>query len=104
MIEISDGNLQAEILDVDKLAVLDFSSTGCQPCKRLEPILDELAGEYADKVVIGHCDVAKGPATARQFGVMALPTVIFFKEGKEVERFMGAKSKEQVIKLLDKHL
>jgi len=104
MIEINDGNLQAEILDADKLAVLDFGSTGCQPCKRLEPILDELAGEYTDKIIIGHCDVGRGPNIARQFAVMAVPTVIFFKGGKEVERFMGAKSKEQVIELFDKHL
>jgi thioredoxin len=104
MIEINDSNLQAEILDAEKLAVLDFSSVGCQPCKRLEPILDELATEYTEKVVIGHCDVGQAPNTARQFGVMAVPTVVFFKGGKEVDRFMGAKSKEQVVELFGKHL
>ena len=104
MIEINDSNLQSEILDADKLAVLDFSATWCQPCKKLEPILDELAGEYEGKAIIGHCDVQQAPDTARKFGVMAVPTVILFKDGKEVDRFVGLQSKDQITKKLDSHV
>ncbi len=104
MIEITDENLQSEILDVDKLAVLDFSAVWCQPCKKLEPILDELKQTYDGKAVIGHCDVAKAPETAKRFGVMAVPTVVFIKGGKEVDRFVGLQSKDQITKKIDSNL
>lgn len=103
MIEITDSNLQTEILDADKLAILDFSATWCQPCKKLEPILKELATEYEGKAVIGHCDVAKAPETAKRFGVMAVPTVIFFKGGDEVDRFVGLQSREQITQKMNTH-
>ncbi len=104
MIEITDSNLQTEILDAGKLALLDFSAVWCQPCKKLEPILKELAPTYEGKAVIGHCDVAKSPETARRFGVMAVPTVVFVKAGKEVDRFTGLQSKEQIVKKIEAHL
>ncbi len=103
MIDITDSNLQSEILDADKLAVLDFSATWCQPCKKLTPILEELSTEYDGKIVIGHCDVQKAPETAKRFGVMAVPTVIFFKGGQEVDRFVGLQSKDQITKKLEAH-
>lgn len=101
MIEITDSNLKSEILEADKLAVLDFSATWCQPCKKLTPILEELSVQYDGKVVIGHCDVQKAPETAKLFGIMAVPTVILFKDGQEVDRFVGLQSKDQIAKKLD---
>ena len=104
MLEINDQNLQSQILDADKLAILDFSAVWCQPCKKLEPILAELGTHYEGQAVVGHCDVAKAPDTAKRFGVMAVPTVVFIKGGKEVDRFVGLQSKEQVIKKIETHL
>ena len=104
MIEITDENLQAEILDSEKLGVLDFSAVWCQPCKKLEPILEELANEYEGKIVVGHCDVAKAPNTAKRFGVMAVPTVYFFKAGEEVDRFVGLQSREQIVKRIEANI
>ncbi len=104
MIEIDDANLQAEMLDSDKLAILDFSATWCQPCKKLDPILRDLSGEYAEKAVMGHCDVAKAPETAKRYGVMAIPTVIFLKGGNEVDRFVGLQSREQIVQKIESHL
>jgi thioredoxin 1 len=101
MIEIDDKNFETEILKSDKLALLDFGGQWCQPCKRLEPVLDELANEYSERVVIGHCDVAKGPQTALRFKVMSLPTVIFFKAGNELERFVGLMPRDKIVQKID---
>ncbi len=104
MIEIDDGNLQSEMLDAGKLAILDFSAAWCQPCKKLEPILDELEVAYGEQAVFGHCDVAKAPETARRYGVMAVPTVVLLKGGEEVDRFVGLQSKEQIIEKITAQL
>ncbi len=104
MIEINDGNLQSEMLDASSLAILDFSAAWCQPCKKLEPILKELGTSYEGKAVIGHCDVAKAPETAKRFRVMAVPTVVFLKSGQEVDRFTGLQSREQIVKRIEAHL
>jgi thioredoxin 1 len=104
MIEITDANLQSEILDANTLALLDFSAVWCQPCKKLEPILKELAPSYEGKAIIGHCDVAKSPDTAKRFSIMAVPTVVFVKGGKEVDRFTGLQSREQIVKRIESHL
>jgi thioredoxin 1 len=104
MIEITDQNFESELLNSEKLALLDFGGEWCQPCKKLEPILAELAGEMTEKIVVGHCDVAKGPETARRFGVMSVPTVIFLKGGKEVDRFSGLLSRPQIEERISNHL
>ncbi len=104
MIEIDDNNLESKMLQSDKLALLDFGATWCQPCKKLDPILRDLEAEYEGKIVIGHCDVGKAPATAKRFGIMSVPTVVFLKGGQEVDRFVGLQSKESVAKRIDSHL
>lgn len=103
MIEINDDNLQSEMLDADKLALLDFSGASCPPCKKLEPIMAELATEMAEKVVVGHCDVASARQTAMRYGVMSIPTVVFLKSGEEVDRFVGLKSKDQILQMIEKN-
>ena len=104
MIEISDQNFESEILKSEKLSLLDFGGEHCQPCKRLDPVLGELAGEYQDRIVIGHCDVAKGPQMAMRFGVMSIPTVVFFKNGQEVDRFIGLMDRDKIAKKIEGHL
>ena len=104
MINIDDGNLTQEILEAKTLALLDFGAAWCAPCKKIEPVLEELAGEYDGQVVIGHCDVGNARQTATQFGVMSIPTVVFFKGGKELERFSGLRNKEQIDEIIRKHL
>jgi thioredoxin 1 len=104
MIEIDDQNFIEQMLNCPKLAVLDFGGAWCQPCKKLEPILDEVANEYAERIVVGHCDVAKGPATAKRFGVMSVPTVVLLKGGQEVDRFVGLQGKPKIVEMIERHL
>ena len=78
-------------------AVVDFWATWCGPCKMLGPTIEELADELEGKVVVGKVDVDENRDLAGEFGVMSIPTVIFFKDGKEVTRLVGVQSKEKLL-------
>jgi len=104
MIEIDDQNFETSLLGSEKLALLDFGGQWCQPCKKLEPVLSELAGEYQDRIVIGHCDVAKGQKLAARYGVMGVPTVIFLKGGQEIDRFIGLMPRQKIVEKIESHL
>jgi thioredoxin 1 len=104
MIEIDDRNFADQMLKAPILALLDFGGAWCQPCKKLEPILAELAGEYAGKIVVGHCDVAKGPSAAKRFCVMSVPTVVFLKGGQEIDRLVGLQAKAKIVEMIERNL
>ena len=101
-IEFTDANFDAEVLASDTPVLVDFSATWCQPCKLLSPIIDELAKEYAGKIKIGKADLDESPEAAAKFQVMAVPTVLYFKNGAEVDRDQGVQSKALYRKKLDK--
>ena len=73
--------------------VVDLWATWCGPCRMLAPIIAELADEYAGKLVVGKCDVEENDDIAMEFGVRNIPTILFFKGGKLVDKFVGAASK-----------
>ena len=72
------------------LAMVDFWADWCGPCKMLSPVIESLADQYEGKVLVGKVNVDEEPDLARRFGVMSIPTVVFLKNGKEVERKVGA--------------
>jgi len=104
MIEIDDKNFAEHLSNTPGLLLLDFGAPWCQPCKKIEPILEELAETYKDRVKIGHCDVSRGQATAQRFKVMSVPTVVFLKAGEQVDRFIGLQSREKIVELIEKHV
>ncbi len=104
MEHVTDENYATLVETSDVPVVLDFGATWCGPCKKLEPILDELSASYAGKVRILKVDVGEAPGTAQKHGVMSVPTVIFLKEGKLVHRFSGVESKDKITKLMGQHL
>ena len=85
----TDQDFADLVLKSDKPVMVDFWATWCGPCVMAGPVVDELADDYAGKVVIGKLDVDANQATAQQYGVMSIPTVIMFKDGKEVARKVG---------------
>lgn len=85
----SDQNFADSVLKSNKPVMVDFWATWCGPCVMAGPVVDELADEYKDKVVVGKLDVDANQATAQQYGVQSIPTVILFKDGKEVARKVG---------------
>ena len=91
-------------VEATPLAMVDFWAEWCGPCKMLSPVIEELAQEFDGKVLVGKVNVDEEPELARRFGVMTIPTVVFLKNGKEVERKVGAMPAAVFRGVLDKHL
>jgi thioredoxin 1 len=95
ILDIDDSNFENEILQSDKPAMVDFWAPWCGPCKAIGPVIEELAGSFGDRVKFTKCNVDENPVTPGKFGIKAIPTLIFFKDGKVIEQITGmvAKSK-----------
>lgn len=94
MIEITDSNFDDQVIQSSTPVLVDFSAEWCAPCKKLAPIVADLARQYHDRLKVGHLDVEVSPATAAQFGVMSVPTLIFFKEGRPAHQLVGPSSRQ----------
>jgi thioredoxin 1 len=101
IVEISDSNFEAEVLQSEQPVIVDFWAPWCGPCKAIGPIIDSLASTYGGQVKFTKCNVDDNPITPGKFGIKAIPTLIFFKDGEVVDQVTGmvAKSKlEETLK------
>ena len=101
---ITDGNFKQEVEEEKLPVMVDFWAEWCGPCRLAEPVIEELAVKYQGKVKIGKLDVDENNQQALRFGVMSIPTVILFKDGKEVERQVGYAGKAGYERLAEKAL
>lgn len=102
-LEITDATFE-EVLKSDKLVVVDFWAEWCGPCRMVGPIVEELAVDYADKVVIGKVDVDNNDEITSKFGIRNIPTILFFKNGEIVDKQVGAAQKSALVEKIDKQL
>lgn len=91
-IEIKNNNLE-ELTAAGLPVVLDFYATWCGPCKKIAPIIEELAAEFDGKITVGKCDVDENDEIAAQYGIRNIPTVLFIKDGQVVDKHVGAAPK-----------
>ncbi len=103
-IHFTDKDFEEKVLKGKGVYFVDFYAEWCGPCKQSEPIINEMSEEYKGKVVIGKVNVDENQQTSGKYGVMSIPTVIIFKDGKEVERMSGFAGKEGYVKLISKAL
>lgn len=100
--ELTDASFKEEVLDSDKVVLVDFWAPWCMPCQVLGPIIEEIAEEMEEKVVVGKMNIDENPQTPGDYQVMGIPTVILFKDGKEVEKFVGVQPKENYVEAVEK--
>ena len=102
-LEITDANFE-EIIKTDQPVLVDFWAEWCGPCKMIGPVVEELAGDYDGKAVVGKVNVDLHGGIAAQFGVRNIPTIVFLKNGELVDKVVGAVPKDQLAEKLDTHI
>ncbi len=99
-IEITSENFESEVLKSDKTVLLDFWASWCGPCRMLSPVVDEI-GEENPQIKVGKVNVDEQMELAQNFGIMSIPTLIVFKNGKNVTTSVGVKSKAAILAMLE---
>ncbi len=95
-LKFTEDNFEAEVLKSDKVVLVDFYADWCGPCKMMAPIIEKLAEEYEGQAVIGKLNVDEESVVSSRYRVLSIPTLMFFKDGKEADRIVGAVDKAEV--------
>src|SRR6476620_8474862 len=103
-IEITKDNFQSEVLDSSLPVLLDLWAAWCGPCRMVAPVIEQLASELSDSVLVGKLDVDANPQTAARFGVQSIPTLLILKDGREVDRLVGAQPRHAILQRLQRFI
>ena len=98
---VTDANFVSDVLQSEKPVLVDFWAEWCAPCRKVEPLLEEIAGEMGDRVRIVKLNIDENPETARAYRVMSVPTLTVFKGGQPVNSVAGARPKRDLVKLIE---
>ena len=99
--EFTDANFQTEVLESDKLTMIDFWAEWCGPCRAIGPVIDELYKEYEGKVNIGKVNVDHNPQISMNYGITSIPSILFVKNGQVVDKLVGAHPKANFVKKIE---
>ena len=101
---VSEQDFKSEVLDSSLPVMVDFTAVWCGPCKMVDPIVTQLAGEWDGKVKVFKCDADQNPNVVIQYGIMGIPTIMMFKGGKMVERTSGYQPKDKLVSKMGQHI
>ncbi len=100
-IAVTDSSFDQMVLQAETPVLVDFWAPWCRPCMMIAPVLDELAGEYDDRLGIMRMDVDQNPKTAAKYSIMSIPTLLIFKQGKPISHIVGFRPKAELKRTLD---
>lgn len=103
-VEFTDANFQSKVLSSSKLSVVDFWAPWCGPCRAMGPVIEDLAKEYNGKVNIGKLNVDDNPNISVKYSIRSIPTLLFIKDGKVVDKLVGVYSKSKLEKKIKEHM
>ena len=103
-IQVTDSTFEEEVLKSDKPVVLDFWAPWCGPCKQIGPSLEEISEEMGDKITVAKVNIDENPEVPSNYGIMSIPTLILFKNGKSVSSQIGLVEKSSLAKWIDENL
>jgi len=104
ILEIDDSIFDAEVLKSDKPVLIDFWAPWCGPCRAISPIVEQLAGEFGEKIKFVKCNVDDNPISPGKYGIRSIPTLMFFKDGNVVNQVIGIVAKSKLEKVINKIL
>ena len=100
-LEFTDSNFKTEVLDSDKLTVVDFWAEWCGPCRAIGPVIAELAKEYEGVINVGKLNVDQNPQISSNYGITSIPAILFLKNGEVVDKLVGAQPKANFVKKIE---
>ncbi len=102
--EFTDANFQSDVLSSDKLTLVDFWAEWCGACRDIGPVIEELSKEYDGKVNVGKLNVDNNPEVSMNYGITSIPAILFIKDGKVVDKLVGAQPKGNFVKKIEAHI